>query len=130
MHRYFARLRCALHNRYAKMRNERYLTHRGSRNHSVACVLGALPPKGPSFLETSGVISNARSILSLVLPATENTAHEDNRDLRFDLGGNWIKAARLKEDVLSDLSNFLPTGRRREKRKRKEEMDKRTRRHR
>jgi len=41
----------------------------------------------------------------------ENTAHEDNRDLRFDLGGNWIKAARLKEDILSDLSNFLPAER-------------------
>jgi len=35
-----------------------------------------------------------------------STTREDNRDLRFDLGGYWIKVARLKRSFCQIYWNF------------------------
>lgn len=62
---------------------ESKMFHALSRNHSVACVAGPFSLKS----EVSCELCNLKCTVHLIFRSfRRSTVHEDNRDLRFDLG--------------------------------------------
>lgn len=74
-----------------------------SYNHPVACVTGPFSLKS----QVSCKLCNLKCTVHLISCSfRRSTAHEDNRDLRFDLGRYWIKVARLKGSFCQIYWNF------------------------